>query len=37
MRDLFMIGIGFVGGWIFFKRPQWATDALAWVKSKFGG
>jgi len=34
LRDAAMLGIGFVGGWIFFQRPQWATDAWQWVKHK---
>ena len=28
--------IGFVAGWIIFKRPQWATDAIAWLRAKVG-
>lgn len=34
----FLIGLalGFVAGWIFFKRPQWATDAIEWLKGKVG-
>jgi hypothetical protein len=28
--------IGFVIGWIVFKRPQWATDLIAKAKAKIG-
>jgi len=30
------IAIGFVAGWILFKRPQWVESAIAWIKSKVG-
>ena len=29
------LAIGFVIGLIAFERPQWATDAIVWLKSKF--
>lgn len=34
----FLIGLvlGFVAGWVFVKRPQWATDAIEWLKRKVG-
>ncbi len=28
--------IGFVIGWIVFKRPQWATDLINKLKAKIG-
>lgn len=28
--------LGFVAGWVVFERPQWATDAFTWLKSKVG-
>ncbi len=28
--------VGFVVGWIVFKRPQWATDLFAKIKAKVG-
>ncbi len=28
--------IGFVAGWIVFKRPEWATRAVTWIKGKLG-
>ncbi len=35
LRDAVMLAIGFGVGWIFLQRPQWATDAYSWIKSKF--
>ena len=34
----FIIGlaIGFVAGWVLFKRPVWATRAIDWLKAKAG-
>jgi len=29
-------GIGFLAGWIVFKRPEWASKAVTWIKSKLG-
>lgn len=36
MDFLFGAGVGFVIGWILFKRPDWASAAVAWIKSKIG-
>lgn len=36
MDILFAVGVGFVIGWIVFKRPEWATKLIAWIKSKIG-
>lgn len=30
------LGLGFVAGWLFVKRPQWVTDGLEYLKSKLG-
>lgn len=35
LRDIFFLAIGFGAGWITFNRPQWATNAIEWLKSKF--
>lgn len=34
MSFLVGFGLGFLTGWIVLKRPQWATDGLAWIKAK---
>lgn len=28
------LAIGFLAGWILFKRPEWATNAINWIKGK---
>jgi len=33
---LFWGGVGFVAGWIVFKRPEWATNLLNKIKAKLG-
>lgn len=30
------LAIGFIVGWIIFKRPEWATKAIAWIRGKLG-
>lgn len=30
------LSLGFVIGWVAFKRPQWASDAFAWLRAKIG-
>lgn len=37
MELIIGIIIGVVIGWIMFERPQWATDAWVWLKSKLTG
>ena len=27
------IGIGFLAGWIVFKRPEWATELIGKIKA----
>ena len=36
MDMLIGIGIGFVVGWVVFKRPEWATKLIDWSKGKIG-
>ena len=28
--------LGFLVGWIVFKRPEWTAKAIAWIKGKLG-
>lgn len=37
MGFVFGVIVGVVVGWIMFERPQWATDAVVWLKGKFTG
>ncbi|HEY6021656.1 MAG TPA: hypothetical protein VIY48_17840 [Candidatus Paceibacterota bacterium] len=30
------LAVGFVIGWIVFKRPEWVSTFFAWVRSKVG-
>ena len=30
------LGIGFAAGWLIFKRPDYMTAAISWIKSKIG-
>ena len=36
MGFLIGLGLGFLAGWLFVKRPQWITDAIDKLKSKLG-
>ena len=36
MSFLFGLAVGFVAGWVLFKRPAWATEAINWLKVKVG-
>lgn len=30
------LALGFIGGWLLFKRPQWVSDAFAKLRAKIG-
>lgn len=36
MDFLIGVGVGFVIGWIMFKRPEWATRLIGWIKTRIG-
>jgi hypothetical protein len=30
------LGVGFVVGWLLFKRPEFVSKAVAWMRAKVG-